>query len=120
MFFTLGAFWFWIFISKERTAQLEALNRALRDLRTTRVRVSLQQSRPVSSKGSAPRLSRRLTGLATIAPPAADRGRFVEEWNAELFVHSRLQRANFVIGIWRKLPAMAWGLRIHGRRQSVR
>ncbi|GAA1963659.1 hypothetical protein [Catenulispora subtropica] len=98
----------------------EALGRAIRKLLPS-VLPSWQTSSSASREGSAPpRLSRHLTALATIVLPAADRGQFAEEWNAELFVHSRLQRALFVIGIWRKLPALAWGLRIHSRRQRIR
>lgn len=70
-------------------------------------------------RGSAPQLSSGLTTIAALFLPRADRSLFAAEWHAELFVHSRLDRAALVIGIWRKLPVQAWRLHRSSRRQPV-
>ncbi|GAA1963655.1 hypothetical protein GCM10009838_20940 [Catenulispora subtropica] len=81
--------------------------------------LSLRRLR-LGHRSSTPRLSRGLTMLAAFALPPVDREEYAQNWYAELFVHPRLHRALIVIGIWRKLPVLAWGLRTYGRRQVIR
>ncbi|GAA1995178.1 hypothetical protein [Catenulispora subtropica] len=73
----------------------------------------------IGRRGSAPRLSRRLTNLATLVLPAADQERYSEEWHEELLGRSRIRRAFFVIGVWLTLSITAWRLHAYGRRQPV-